>query len=385
MNLLDKMWETTRLALLHSAVAVGYIKRTTDAGVRYSTKVIQADMLNITFAEDDPDQAAQYDLQDDELVSMEQYWYRHHEDAVEGDEWYTLHRRDWQLNATIEYNPVDLRGVQHPDDITWTEASRVEHDMGSVPVEYIRPFPLVGTTEGIPLFEDAEYDAADSINYTLSQLDRGIEYNQEPTQVFLGVELSDENSLQKGSGKSWALSSSTGGNVDAKLLELQGQGQRVALDYVNKLRDVIHDVSQVVRHDPQEAANVMSGTALKRMLAPTIARTHVIRPRIGRPFARLLRKAAVADGADRGTIVGVNWPPVVEPTENDKTQEQSRTIGAMDAGLINRRVAVENVAPMYGVENTEEHYQELQREEADGGTVETLPPLDDGTGEDEGA
>lgn len=386
LNLMGKMWETTRLAFLHSAVAVGFVKRTTSGGVRYSTKVLQADMLNPTFAEMVPSVAAEYDLADDDLAELDQYWYRYHEDPVTGETWYTLHRRVWELERTVEFEPIDLRAINHPDQIQWTEARVVTHDLGLVPVEYIRPFPLVNSAGGIPLFEDAEFDLADSINYAMSQLDRGIEYNQEPTQVFHGVNVSNEDSLKKAAHKTWAINSD-GGDAGVELLELQGEGQRVALEYVDKLRDVLYDVAQLVRHDPQQAANVMSGTAMKRMLIPTIARTHVVRPRIGRPFARLLHKAAKADGVistSEDIKVVVGWPHVVEQSENDKTQQQNRTITAEDAGYLTFEDAVASISQMYGIENPKEYAAELQRSRNQGGTAETLPPLEEPDAPDEG-
>lgn len=387
MNILSKLWETTRLALLHSAVGVGFVKRTTSGGVRYSMKLMQADMLDPVFAEEDPESAATYDLQDDELVRLEQYWMKYHEDVVAGETWFTLHRRTWGVERTVEYVPLDLRQVSNPDQVTWTENAQttVQHDLGFVPAEYIRPFPLEGSKDGIPLFSDPEFDCVDSINYTLSQLDRGIAYNQEPTQVFLGVQPEGAE-LEKGSGKSWALQSHSGGNVDAKLLELQGSGQTVAREYVKDVRDVLYDVAQVVRHDPQQAANVMSGVGMRRMLAPTVARTHSIRPKIGKPYARLLRKGAIADGiaaaADEAVRVYVSWPQVVEPTSQDKMTDQSRAITAKDAGIITQQTLVDNVAPHYGVDDTTRYYEEDLQAEAGGGTATPIEP-DEGEPEDD--
>jgi len=375
----SKLSEVGRLGLLHGSVVLIFHKRETDGGgARWSTEVSSTSMCKPTFGRDDLATAAAYDIADDELVELDEYWFDLEADPITGDRTVWLHRRRFTPTTTHEYDPIDVETVTDPDDLDWTENDNtVEHGLGFVPAEWITNGPqITGDVDGTPLLSEAEFSLEDSVNYTLSQLDRGISYNQEPTTVFSGIDAGDEgDTIKRGANNTLTLPPSPldGSVPTAELLELQGGGQTTAMEYIDLVRKVFFDMARVAKHDPQEAAQVQSGVALERMLRPTLAQVDELRTSYGKGLARFMAKLLAAAGYDRRKVA-VSWPAPVEPTVDDLLKEVQAAVQLHESGILDKRKALERVAKYYGIDDIDAFLEEADLEAAAGGTVGIQPP-----------
>jgi len=357
--------ELGRLALLHGQAAIAFHKRTFGGVSRYSTEVIDTRMSKPTFGRDRIEEAVKLGIDDDELIELDEYWYTVEFDPS-GEEIIWLHRRLWEIGKTTEFKPLSL-----DEKLEWVEDKErtVAHGLQFITAEWVWNSPVANDIDGAPLLSEAEFSLEDSVNYTMSQIDRGIAYNQEPLTVFLGPNLQSGSEIKRGAGNTVQLPRDPSGGVpEAKMLEISGGGQKTAMEWVRMVRGAFYEIAQIVMHDPQQAMNVMSGTALERMMYPTIAQVDKIRPNYGRGISRLLRKMLQAEGLGLFDVMCA-WPAIIEPSAVDILQAQTATIQARDAGVITQKTTIERTAPFYGVEDVEAYRAEVQAEEVSGGTV----------------
>lgn len=364
--------ELGRLGLLHGQAVIAFHKRTFGGVSRYSTEVINTQMCKPTFGRDRIEEAVKLGIDDDELIELDEYWHSVEFDPS-GEETIWLHRRLWEIGKTTEFKPLSV-----DEKLEWVEdkARTVEHGLSFIPAEWVWNVPVSNDVDGAPLLSEAEFSLEDSVNYTMSQIDRGIAYNQEPLTVFLGPNLQSGTEIKRGAGNTVQLPRDPAGGVpEAKMLELNGAGQQTAMEWVRMVRGAFYEIAQIVMHDPQQALNVMSGTALERMMYPTIAQVDKIRPNYARGVSRLLRKMLQAEGMGMFEVTCA-WPEIIEPEASDILQTQAATIQARDAGVITQQTAIERIAPYYGVEDVEAYRVEVQNEEISGGTVSRGPDFE---------
>lgn len=327
------------------------------------------------FGRDDRRRARELGLAFDDLLELDEVWRTYAEDAL-GKTVETWHRRMWTVDRTIEYHPIE-GPIRRSEDLDWREdvEQSVVHDLGFVPAEWIANLPVVNDIDGAPVVDTPEFEIEDEINYTLSQTGRGIRYNQEPTLALINASLSKAEVIKRGSHHTLdikpdrALSENV--TADAKLLEMNGSGGMLALEYSQKLADFFYQCARVVIHDPDRAGGVLSGVALQRVKEPLLALIDELRPQYGRGIERALAKALAVQGhAKYGTTkVTASWPQVIEPTIEDGLTLVTFLREARDAGWITRDTALRRLAPYTGIEDVAKYAEELDVELADEGTA----------------
>lgn len=373
--------ELGRLGLLHGQAVIAFHKRTFGGQTRFSTEVSHTKMCEPTFGRERIEEAVRLGIDDDELIELDEYWYSVDIDELTGEELLSLNRRLWTVDETVEFEPIPMKSSSGGPELDWRrdDERTVRHELGFVPAEWVRNVEVAGDKDGASLLSEAEFKVEDAVNYQLSQLDRGVAYNQEPLTAFLGANISGDGAIQRGAGNTIRLPAGPGGQTpDAKLLELEGTGQETAMAFVRMLRDSFYDIAHVVQHDPERAAQAISGVAMEKMFRPTIGMVDKIRPNYGRGVSRLLRKMLQADG--RGEVdVSMSWPEIFEPTAQDVMQYQTAAIQGMDSGLITERTAQERVAPFYGIDDIEAY----RREQVGQGTLTAQEDEDEPFGVEE--
>lgn len=377
----DQLNELGRLAGLNGTVGIAF--HLVDG--RLDTEVLRLSDATPTFGRDDRARAIERGIDFDDLLELDEYWRSFEVDTVTGEERELWWRRRWELDRTVEFEPIDVSEIDTLDgealaQLEWVEddEATVVHELGFVPVEWIKMLEVTNDIDGPPLVDEAEYALEDEVNYTLSQMGRAIRYNGEPKVVFTDVDNINRDAVKVGSQHTWLVQSNPTKNSPAgvEMLELSGEGQRVGFEYVEKLRKVLHEIARVVVHDPEQWAGTLSGTALKLMLAPMVALINDVRPQFEKRLSRLLSKMLRALGEGEFTV-SATWPPIVESTPVDLIQIVTSVQQAFEGGLITKRTAVSHLAAHFGIDDVDQYLEQLDQETATAGTVPPGTGLED--------
>jgi hypothetical protein len=370
--------ELGRLACLNGTVGLAFH---VFEGGRLDVEVLRLSDAHPTFGRHDRARAIENNIDFDDLLELDEYWRSFQTDPLSGESKEFWHRRRWELNRTVEFVPIDISEIDVLDAdamaaLEWVEdeEATVEHELGFVPVEWIKLLEVTNDIDGPPLLDEPEFELEDEVNYTLSQMGRAIRYNGEPKVVFTDVDNMNKEALKTGSQHTWSITSSPSKNATAgvELLELNGAGQQVGFEYVDRIRRSLHEVARVVIHDPQSWSGTLSGTALKLMLAPMVALIQDVRPQFEKGIGRLLSKMLRA--LDVGEFdVTATWPDVVEWTPDDVVQMLTAVQLAFDQGFITRKTAVSMLAAYFNIDDVDAYLEELAGEAGQGGTATATP------------
>lgn len=227
----------------------------------------------------------------------------------------------------MDWNPVD--GFVHADGqmVPWLV---IEHGLGFVPGHWFRNLAGGDEPDGCCTWEPGIPNAIE-LDYTLSQIGRGIRYNAAPTLAVIGqVMNADEDgtitrsptlTLQLAAGVKGDDGASYGAG-DAKLLEMTGAGTDAALKYIDKLHDLALEQVAAARKDPEKMKGPMSGRAMEFIDQEFHDLVMELRTQYGEYGALpLMRKMvqAVDSSIDLSSLTLV-WPRLYQPTPTDLAQ-----------------------------------------------------------------
>ncbi|MDB4928515.1 MAG: hypothetical protein JWM10_999, partial [Myxococcaceae bacterium] len=273
------------------------------------------------------------------------------------------HREEWDETAHTVYVDALVGDGKEP---AWKVADRVEHRLGICPAVWCKS---VDDGEHGPVGKsllDGIGDMVEDIDRTLTQKSRAVRYNQEPERVLFGLKDEDKNKVEvAGGGATRALPSRKDGG-DALLLELKGEGQKVAEEHIVAQRGRTLEVTRVVLPDAERLlAAASSGAALRVLFGPMLELVGELRQSFGRALRRMF--AQILDAARSGRLkalgrlatppparvpagkVALLWGDYFEPTPQDlKTlADTARTL--VEAGLFDRDTLVRYLASYFGV------------------------------------
>lgn len=225
-----------------------------------------------------------------------------------------------------EWNPVEGftgEGAAGRKLEPWPE--RVyPHTLQFVCGHWFRNLPGGHGDDGACTFEDAIPNSIE-LDYTFSQLGRGVRYNSAPTPVIIGDMLNDYTQgtlshINVSAGYKEAEGGQTIGAGDAKLLEMKGEGVKAALELIDKLRNLALEAIAASRKDPDKMHAPLSGRAMEYLDQDSDDLVSDLRSQYGEGGAvPLIRKIAVAAGimdADVGSL-RLQWPRQVQPTPDE--------------------------------------------------------------------
>ena len=288
------------------------------------------------------------------------------------------HREVWDEASHVVYHdePVTER------EPTWRELDRADHGFGFVPGVWVKNLDdgEPGRVDGMSLL-DGIADVIEDIDRTLSQKSRAVRYNQEPEKVYFGLRDEDKNRVEvTGGGATRALPSKKDGG-EVSLLELKGDGQRVAEEHIVSQRGRVLEVTRVVMPDPERLlAASRSGAALRILFAPTLELVGELRQSYGRALRRVFEQilTAVRQGL-LGALGALRTPPPAgippgkvcllwgdpfEPTPQDLLQIAQTCAAIRQAGLVDRETMVRWLASYLGVRDVRAVLARLDAEAA---------------------
>ena len=230
----------------------------------------------------------------------------------------------------IIYSPVRVEDFCPP--LGWVNPERspqiphkvTPHGLGFVPAVWIRNMSPHNDVDGSGTWEVAK-DTSIEIDYLMSQSARGVRYNCSPMPVFTG-EFADDGPEVAGSadyvhmqGSRKTEDGTTTGDGRAELLEMSGGGMKIALELLDKLRNMALESAGATRKDPEKLKGVMSGRAMEFMDEDSHDLIMELRTSYGvNGSLELMRKILRALGSEHDPKgVRMDWPRLYQPTPED--------------------------------------------------------------------
>ena len=272
--------------------------------------------------------------------------------------WFT---RAWDDVAETWFEPI---GVDEPGTPRVDAGRSVRHDLGFVPICWIRNLP--GRTgeepDGSSTF-GAAIDTVIETDYLLSQAGRGLKYGSDPTLVLKDSGFAGGGPAHVG-GAATALVLPPEG--DAKLLEINGNAAGAVLAHVKELRAIALEAMHGNRAHGDRVGAPQSGRAMELLAQGLIWLADRLRISYGEgALLELLRMVCAAsarlpDGVQIGGQryrdlsaegLGLRWPDWFAPNAAERQAQASTLATLVDAGILSRETATASVAATYDVDN----------------------------------
>lgn len=315
------------------------------------------------------------------------------------------HRETWDTNQHVVYKEEPVGDGKDP---RWIEDEIAVHNFGFVPAYWCKNIDDgdPSSVDGVSLIAGLD-DMFEDMDRTLSQKSRAVRYNQDPERVYFGLTEDQKRRVEVGGGASTSLPARTSG-ADAIVLELQGEGQRIAEEHVVSQRGRALEVSRVVMPDPERLlAASKSGTALRILFAPTLELVGELRQTYGRAlraiFEQILTAARSGALARLGTLltpppavipagkVKLHWGSFFDSTPAD-LESIARAAGTLKAaGILDRETVVRWLSAYFGIKDISAVLDRLDDERNDEygdmpgvgmPGVKPKPGVDDGEADD---
>lgn len=288
----------------------------------------------------------------------------------------TRYRRDYLPNAIVEYVPIRI-GSDDETPKAWKPILPVRpHNWGRVPIKWARsPWAKPGDTEG-PTFirpevrslsRAADYTeslATDSVKKIawpqLAQIDATDPRRDINREMNPGVK---EAPMSSSSSEVISVNSRPGTTHQAqlKILEINGDGPKVAAEHVTRLKGHVDQLTGMTDFDQSEAAGTLSGEALERIMEPKIATVGEWRG----PVEDLLVGVAelLAHVTKREIAPEVKWSDFIKPTPPDKAQLANALAAATgNLPFVSQATATRIWAQANGIADVEAEVKALEKD-----------------------
>lgn len=305
--------------------------------------------------------------------------YRIKDDDLSADFWF---QREWNAVAETWFLPwrVEEKTAQPAADT----AKTVTHNLGFVPVVWVKNLPGGDEIDGACTFPDEAIETGIEIDYQLSQAGRGLKYSSDPTLLIKEPAFSDGTMVRSASN---AITVSKDG--DASLLEINGSAVEAVISYVTKLRELALESMHGNRANADKISAAQSGRAMELMNQSLIWLADRLRIVYGegalkdllRMVVRASSKIALVgkNGEDYAKLsekepIALLWPAWYQPTAADLQATAETLAKLIDAGVMSRQTAVKVIAAQYDIEDAAAEYQlaEAERKERDAGAEKQI-------------
>jgi len=266
------------------------------------------------------------------LSSIEKrYLYPQEETDEEGnyiEAWY-WYRRIIDSEKDTLFAPAPVGDGEEPE---WEVAKEVSHGLGFCPCVWVQNLPVQDDIDGDPDCAGV-YEMAEAIDALLSQANKGVVANSDPTVVI----TSDMEWGEVHKGSDNALKLEKGGN--ASYMELTGSGPKSAQELALEFRKLSLEVAQCVL-DLTEMTQ-KTATEVERAYSAMIMKADVMREQYGekcvKPLVRMMinaiRKLGVGKPNENGEIEKqiINLPPRVIRGDDDQMRIAPQKLGTSES------------------------------------------------------
>jgi len=306
--------------------------------------------------------------------------------------WY-WYRRIIDEQNDIVFKPVPVGSGDEPQ---WEIENSVAHGFGFCPVVWVQNLPVQDEIDGDPDCHGT-FDMMEAIDQLLSQAQRGVLSNCDPTLVITS-ESEMGPQVSKGSGN--ALQIPKG---DAKYLEMTASGPKAAMDMVSELRTMVLEIAQCFL-DTGAVQHNRTATEVNKNIAPMLAKADVMREQYGercvKPLLEMMLKAAMdlnrprpVDGENgqqlmrqqlalppkyvqgpdgtqiaqprepgSGGTIQLKWPDFFRPSLQDVLQATQAATTAKTAGIIDNATIAKFIARYFDVDDPQQMMAAAQEE-----------------------
>lgn len=253
------------------------------------------------------------------------------------------------------------------------EARSVRHNLGLVPIVWIRNLPGGEGVDGGCTFRCA-IETSIEIDYQLSQAGRGLKYASDPTLLIKEPATSDSE-IVKGAGNALVVSE----KGDAKLLEIGGTASAAVIEYVRTLRELALESVHGNRASADRLTSAQSGRALELMNQGLIWLADNLRISYGEGgLLPLLRMALSATRKFPLTVMGqevapadlpirlnLRWPRWYPLSADDRLKEAQAIATLVGAGQISHETAVKSLAANHAVTDVSAELRRIELEQGE--------------------
>lgn len=250
----------------------------------------------------------------------------------------------------IIYHPIKIDEYEDDNSFRKDVNRSFEHLQGFVPGVWVKNLYPTDGVDGECTFGRVLHIAVE-IDYQLSQAGRGLKYNADPQLLIKeppGAPNEQQMSLFGGGAGVRSTSNAlfVGHEGDAKLLEMSGQGQKVVIEFVDRLHRYALEAASASHKDPDRAYGNMSGRAMEILDEDLIALCSALRLTWGdaglKPLLTKMIKTAFQTGLLKGTdptkddefAIELYWGNWFDPTPADLLQSEQ----ALDMAVQGRRL-----------------------------------------------
>jgi hypothetical protein len=298
-----------------------------------------------------------YTIPDKDLPAMF-WWQRVWTDSDE--EWYVPQKVVKEKDARAPKPKIDAKRT-------------VSHDMGVVPVVWIKNLPGGNGIDGSPTFNDEAINTQIECEYQLSQGARALRYAGDPLLLIKEPASDNGGKLVRSAANAMIVNK----DGDAKLIEIDGAASEAVVNYVKFMRDLALEQLHASRVNPEKLSSAQSGRAMEMLNQPLIWLADKLRITYGGGMLALLQMIAnfgatsqliARDSTAYPTLspkpVSLKWPPWYAPTFADLSASATTLVAHTDAGHMSQETAVGIVAKQYDIADPAAELVKIKADEA---------------------
>lgn len=298
------------------------------------------------------------------------------------------HREEWTTDEHVVYAdaPCNADGTEP----MWTIADRVPNPVpGRVPAVWVKNIDPgdASQIDGISLL-DGLHDLIEDIDRTLSQKSRAVRYNQDPERIYFGLTEPQYKSVLSGGGGTTALPPKPGAAVE--LLEMNGEGQKIAEDHVVAQRGRALETARVVSPEPERLiAAAQSGSAMRILFAAMLELVSELRQSYGVGLREIISQIIeAARGGHLKSLGSLSTPPpdlipdgkaklqwgrFFDPTPDDLQKVSLAVAGLVNSGVVDKETILRSFASFLGIKDVAHVLAKLEEEQAEAMDAEVGP------------
>jgi hypothetical protein len=298
-----------------------------------------------------------YSIPDDDLKASF-WWSREWNDAEE----------TWFLPAKVDDKPLKETRFQRDADRS------VTHELGFVPMIWIRNLPGGDSTDGTPSFCDEAIETQIEIEYQMTQAARALRYAGDPTLLIKEPSGSDGKDMVRSASNAIVVDK----DGDAKMLEINGSATSAVLEFVRASRDLALEQLHASRVNPDRITVAQSGRAMEILNHPLIWLSDKLRTSYGLYGLQLLLKMIIKVGSQSQLVsrdgdaypvlkrdkVSLKWPAWYAPTPSDLSSIANTLRTHTDASHMSQETATGIVAALYDVEDVQAEQKRIEADQA---------------------
>jgi hypothetical protein len=281
-------------------------------------------------------------------------------------------QRVWDGDSETWFWPLLLEDAANGAGAAVDESRSVAHQLGFVPIVWIRNLPGGDKIDGVCTFE-AAISTVMEMDYQFSQAGRGLKYAADPTLLIKEPAAGESDTLIRSASEALVVSE----KGDAKLLEISGTAAAAVIEYVRQCREIALEAMHGNRTNVDKMNGAQSGRALEMMNQGLIWLADKLRISYGQRGFLVLVKMVFAAAKRRDIkVAGVTlpafdtsdlsliWPHYFPPSYNEKFQEAQAYRTLFEGGLISRARAVAKMASDNDVEDVAEEEKMIDAHQA---------------------